>query len=123
MGKKKNKKNLKEIIGGKTEIYNIFDTERNIHEYNIIHTKWDDIDEYELEYSNSAPWSESIRGTKALSIKDDGNGFIFSKEFETDVDYSSALELKLLMSFIFSKNSNISPEYKIYKMDESEIKI
>ena len=123
MGKKKNKKNLKEIIGGKTEMYNIFDTERNIHEYNIIHTKWDDIDEYELEYSNSAPWSESIRGTKALSIKDDGNGFIFSKEFETDVDYSSALELKLLMSFIFSKNSNISPEYKIYKMDESEIKI
>lgn len=128
MGKKKNKK-LKKTTQKERECVNrqlfyIYDASNNIHEYTIIHTEWDNKEtEYELKYSNSAPWEESIRGTRALSIIDHGNGFTFSRTFEEEVNYSDALELKLLMNFIFTRASNLSPQYHILKVEESPVLI
>jgi hypothetical protein len=125
MGKKKNKKTTqKERECVNRQLFYIYDASNNIHEYTIIHTEWDNRDnEYELEYSNSAPWSESIRGTKALSILDHGNGFTFSRHFDVEVNYSDALKLKLLMNFIFTRDGNLSPEYHVQKVEESPVKI
>jgi hypothetical protein len=127
--KKKNNKKVKKITQKERECVNsklfyIYDASNNIHEYTIIHTEWDNRDnEYELEYSNSAPWAESIRGTRALSILDHGNGFTFSRTIESEVDYSDALELKLLMNFIFNRDGNLSPEYHIQEVKDSPVKI
>lgn len=125
MGKKENKKTTqKERECVNRQLFYIYDASENIHEYTIIHTEWDNRDnEYELEYSNSSPWNELFRGTKALSILDHGNGFTFSRSFGEELNYSDTLELKLLMNFIFSTDRYLSPEYHVQKVEKSPVKI
>jgi len=66
------------------------------HEYNLeskgnTHT---------LYFSHSEAWCIDIRGTVALRIKDDGNGFKISKKFKR-MDYSNAFELHILLKHIY----------------------
>lgn len=125
MSKKKNKKTIqKEKKCVNRHLFYIYDSSNNMHEYTIIHTEWDNKEtEYELNYSDSPPWQESIRGTRALSIIDHGNGFIFSRNFGVEVNYNDFLELKLLMNFIFNTGNTLSPEYYMKKLEETRIKI
>jgi hypothetical protein len=73
-----------------------YDYEQN----GIIHT---------LSYSNSEYWTSNIRGTVALVIKDDGNGYSIQGPFKkSDIDYAEAERLEILLRIL-----NLGPSYEI----------
>lgn len=54
---------------------------------------------YTLYRSDNEIWSEHAQGEKIVSIKDDGDGLIFSR-FDKKINYSSAEEIRILLNFI-----------------------
>lgn len=62
-----------------------------------------------LSYSNSEYWSSHIRGTTALVIKDDGDGYSIQTPFKkSDIDYAEAERLEILLRIL-----NQGPVYEI----------
>lgn len=54
---------------------------------------------YTLYRSDNEIWSEHVKGEKIASIKDDGDGLIFSHS-NKKLEYSSAEEIRILLNFI-----------------------
>lgn len=57
-----------------------------------------------LYYANSECWSSNIRNQEVLSVIDTGNGFLFSKKFSKNIDYSDAFSLSILLKIISFNN-------------------
>ena len=87
------------FVEGKHEYTYVQEVEEETRNY--IHT---------LRYSNSAEWSEEIRGSIALRIRDTGWGYNIEMESNGLMDYSDSYQLQLLLSLI----TPLRP-YSLYK--------
>jgi hypothetical protein len=73
---------------------------------------------FELKYSNSEEWSEHVRETTVMKLRDDGNGIkIITKINQKDLDYNKAMELMMLLQQTVTTNMSI--EYVKYKGHDS----
>lgn len=69
----------------------------DVHEYDYEHLA-DNL--HALYYSNGSEWNDHIKGTIAMSIKDDGNGLKIYFEENGRIDYSEAEQLFILLKLI-----------------------
>jgi hypothetical protein len=94
--------------------------EKNRHEYNIIEEVVNKGVKYSLMRSYAEHWNEDYKGTKACSILNTGDGFIFSKNIDCkNLDYALAAEIHILMTFI-NKRENDSLFSGIIEISEVE---
>ena len=94
----------------KFRVYNTYDGDGDIHDYDVTIEDTDKGDKYTLFRSNGGDWADDCRGEKILSLVDTGNGVIFPKNIYTkDVDYHNLAELFVLLSVI--NKTDRSPIY------------
>lgn len=105
------------------EVTNYAVFNEDCHEYNLVTTKSKNKTKFELFYSESAPWSERVRGTLAFKITDTGDGFILPNKI-SKIGYDTALYLRLIFTFEMRTSTNPAEhsEWKIINVD-NEIKI
>lgn len=89
------------------------------HEYDLIVKETKKGTKFTLYYSDSAEWTESIRGTKIMSLTDTGNEIILSNKMKI-LEYDVAFELRLLLNTIsvLSTNSVERMKCKLVKQDK-----
>jgi hypothetical protein len=91
------------------KIYQVVD-EQIICQYTIEVESVNDCTKYTLKYSQIPEWSNP--GETILTITDTGNGFEFSDEYSTYVDYHVFAQYYILMSFIKRHDDQLMPNYK-----------
>lgn len=70
------------------------------HEYDIHVEETDNGTKYSLIRSNGGFWSEDAKGKTVVAILDDGDGIKLSKHITKTLQYDTAAELYILLSFI-----------------------
>lgn len=88
------------------------------HEYDITTQVTDNGELISLSYSINEMWSLNTRGKLILSMCNDGNGIVLSKEFLRKIDYSELVELRILLSFENYIDGNLLNKEK-YKIVEN----
>jgi hypothetical protein len=80
---------------------NTFPGEENgRHEYDIYVEDTDKGTKYSLVRSQGGHWSDSAKGQTVVAILNTGDGYKLSKHVSRDLQYDTAAELFILMSFI-----------------------
>ncbi len=58
--------------------------------------------------SNNETWTSHVRGEEALSITDNGNGFVFNHgRPKKEMDYSDAFELSVLLKILIYNDHKV----------------
>lgn len=82
-------------------VMNSFPGEENgRHEYNLYVEESDKGTKYSLIRSQAGHWSEDAKGQTVVAIMDDGDSMLLSKHVTKNLQYDTAAELFILMSFI-----------------------
>lgn len=82
-------------------VMNTFPGEENgRHEYDIHVEDTDRGTKYSLIRSQAGHWSDHAKGQTVVAILNDGDDMILSKHITKKLDYATAAELFILMSFI-----------------------
>lgn len=97
--------------------YLVFDVES--HEFDLVVTKWDSKTKLELFYSENEAWSEHVRGTSAMKVISNGNGFKLSKKYHK-FQNDEICYLRFLLNFEVHIDENEANKRK-YKIIDSEI--
>ena len=95
------------------EKYVILDEEGS-HEYDLIVEETDNSTIYSLYASNNGEWSDNFKGTKVLTLTDNGNNVKFNK-ISIKLDYSDIAEMKLLLDCYSKIDTKLMLDYKIFK--------
>jgi hypothetical protein len=74
--------------------------ENGRHEYNLCVEQTNRGTKYSLIRSQAGHWSDDARGKTVVAILDNGDGYQLSKHVSRDLQYDTAAELFILMSFI-----------------------
>lgn len=93
-------------------VYNMEDSNRTYHEYDITQ-EFNDNGHLvtTLSRSNDANWADSAQGENLISFVDTGDFVVFpKKEFAGDVQYDRFAELFILLSFL-----NKTETYGLYR--------
>lgn len=61
----------------------------------------------ELKYSMSESWSDHVKGTTAVKVRDDGNGIKILGESLRNIQYDKALQLSIVLSKTVSETLNV----------------
>jgi len=76
------------------------------HDYNIIREDTKYGVKHSLIRSQGDHWSDSAKGKTVVVLLDDGNGIKMSKHIQREMNYDTAAELLILLSFINKPASN-----------------
>jgi hypothetical protein len=91
----------------KFRVYNTFDHDGDIHDYDVTIETTDEGEKITLFRSNEGIWADDCRGEELFSLLDTGNGVIFPKKIYTkEVDYSQLAELFVVLSVINKTDRN-----------------
>lgn len=91
--------------------------EQNKHEYDVLIEESDEGTVYSLHYSDSNRWTHP--NELILSAKDDRNQVKFSQKLGKELDYSSCVELKILLNIISIHDKNFTPRYEAIEFLEN----
>lgn len=86
------------------EVFYVFNHD-NVHEYTIIKETTKKGVKITLKRSKTDVWVESVRGTKILTLIDDGNTVTLNKKIHK-MDFGELLELRLLLNFEKESDAN-----------------
>ena len=89
----------------KFRVYDTFNGDGEVYDYDVTIEDTDKGDKYTLFRSNGGNWSDDCRREEIFSLLDTGNGVIFPKNIYTkEVNYSQLAELFVVLSVINKKD-------------------
>ena len=92
---------------------------QNRHEYDVVIEDTDSYTLYSLYRSDSLIWS--FPGELIISIEDNGSDIELSQELGKKLDYSTLVELKILLNIIANEDKNLSTPFEAIEVPENPI--
>lgn len=92
---------------------------RNRHEYDVVIEDTDSGTLYSLYRSDSLIWN--FPGELIISITDNGSDVTLSQKLGKELDYSTLVELKILLNIIANEDKNLSTPYEAIEVPENPI--
>jgi hypothetical protein len=92
---------------------------QNRHEYDVVIEDTDSYTLYSLYRSDSLLWT--FPGELIISIEDNGSDIELSQELGKKLDYSTLVELKILLNIIANEEKNLSTPFEAIEVPENPI--
>jgi hypothetical protein len=92
---------------------------QNRHEYDVVIEDTDSYTLYSLYRSDSLLWT--FPGELIISIEDNGSDIELSQELGKKLDYSTLVELKILLNIIANEDKNLSTPFEAIEVPENPI--
>lgn len=90
------------------------------HEYDLVISGYGNSTYYTLSASRNALWADHIKGTKILTLTDDGDKTFFDKDLKA-IDYDVLLEMRILINFRQYMENRVNPISDTYTVVQEAI--